>query len=654
MWLLNSCTWEMKEFISHKQAPPYAILSHTWGDEEISFREWQREPMDDVGRKGGFTKIKYCCQQAASDGLEWIWVDTSAELSEAINSMFRWYENATICYAYLCDISHDSEVDLAKARWVTRGWTLQELIAPPEIVFYSNTWQHLGTRSELSYHLATVTGIDEPFLTGRSLDKASIAQRMSWAAKRKTAREEDIAYCLLGIFNVNMPLIYGEGPTAFRRLQETLVREYPYDHSLFAWGKVVERVSNFINTEVHNVWKTSGTREIKHEPDNIDDGLLGLFAESPTDFEHSGRIVIAPTATQFFSYTAKGPSVSSLVGRSAYVKLPVFFKGHFISSHMEYPPIVRINYLSYIVILCGQWDNLRTKFCYAAIPIVTIADDRASRTEEIVVGAYGFDELNCPPPYLMANVRKCIIAPQLLTSPRATDIVMKRHVVPYRWSRTIHMHAEHSRADGYIKSRKSLSGMVFIHDYSVETEHKFMIAVIRLDKLNHSHDDPTQGRECGKLRFALLPFIILPDPYYEIPPLTIIDRQGGSKAPTAKEEFQATVFRSTQEGISYCFEHWEDIRYTHDMATPQDEWSITISGIADINISVERIFLDEYDSDHDESTEDESHLFVDVLDIVIRRNRDKSVDSDSEEDDIEEDDSEDDEPTGDEHTKDVT
>ncbi|KAI0974110.1 heterokaryon incompatibility protein-domain-containing protein [Xylaria arbuscula] len=347
MWLLNSCTWEMKEFISHKQAPPYAILSHTWGDEEVSFRDWQREPVDDVGRKEGFTKIKYCCQQAASDGLEWIWVDTccidkrsSAELSEAINSMFQWYEAATICYAYLYDVSNDSEVDLAKTRWVTRGWTLQELIAPREVVFYSSTWQALGTRSEFSCQLATVTGIDENFLTGeKSVDKASIAQRMSWAAKRTTSREEDIAYCLLGIFNVNMPLIYGEGPKAFRRLQEVLVREYPYDHSLFAWGKVVERVSNAVNPEVYDIWQTSGTKEIKHEPDKVVDRLLGLFAESPNDFEHSGRIVIAPTATKYFHYELKAPSVSSLVGRTAHVELPMFDIGQCIYSHIKYPSI---------------------------------------------------------------------------------------------------------------------------------------------------------------------------------------------------------------------------------------------------------------------------------------------------------------------------
>lgn len=158
--------------------------------------------------------------------------------------MFQWYKSAKVCYVYLDDISDDIESNLAQCRWITRGWTLQELIAPREVIFHSKNWHVLGTRSELSANLATITGIHKPFLLGRSLRSASIAQRMSWAAKRATTREEDIAYCLLGIFDINMLLLYGEGPKAFRRLQEILSREYPYDHSLFAWGKIVEEPLN--------------------------------------------------------------------------------------------------------------------------------------------------------------------------------------------------------------------------------------------------------------------------------------------------------------------------------------------------------------------------------------------------------------------------
>ncbi|KAI1298786.1 HET-domain-containing protein [Xylaria venustula] len=188
MWLLNACSWEMKDFLSQNETPPYAILSHTWGDEEVSFRDWHSEPWFQVQKKQGYGKIKSCCEQAIAEGLEWVWnKSSSAELSEAINSMFQWYANAVICYAYLSDVDQAATEDkftssLASCRWITRGWTLQELIAPPVVVFYSKDWHACGTRSQLSAALAAITLIDEPYLTGRPLRHASVAQRMSWAS----------------------------------------------------------------------------------------------------------------------------------------------------------------------------------------------------------------------------------------------------------------------------------------------------------------------------------------------------------------------------------------------------------------------------------------------------------------------------------------
>ncbi|KAI0535072.1 heterokaryon incompatibility protein-domain-containing protein [Xylaria digitata] len=330
MWLLNPCSWEMKEFISHKQAPPYAILSHTWGDEEVSFIEWQDESFKLVEKKEGFNKIRLCCKQAASEGLEWVWIDTccidkrsSVELSEAINSMFKWYKSAVVCYVYLFDI--------------TRGWTLQELIAPREVVFYSNSWQALGIRSKLSSHLARTTRIDESFLTGRSLEKASIAQRMSWAVKRTTSREEDVAYCLLGIFNVNMPMIYGEGLKALRRLQELLVREHPQDHSLFAWGKVVKEPSNTVYDN-EQIWGLKPL-DLKFEPNREMEKLFGLLAESPDDFEDTGQVVCAPNTANYFYFGSTTPSIFSLVGRAAHVELPLYNYGPHLAIHKRRPPM---------------------------------------------------------------------------------------------------------------------------------------------------------------------------------------------------------------------------------------------------------------------------------------------------------------------------
>ncbi|KAI8633845.1 heterokaryon incompatibility protein-domain-containing protein [Xylariaceae sp. FL1651] len=350
MWLLNACSWEMKEFISHKQTPPYAILSHTWGDGEVSFRDWNTERWPVVQGKEGFRKIDYCCQQAASDGLEWVWIDTccidkssSAELSEAINSMFRWYSSATICYAYLYDVpqlSQLAEIESAirTSYWVTRGWTLQELIAPCNVVFYSNDWHALGTRSELSASLASITRIDEAYLTGRNLEQASIAQRMSWAARRTTSREEDQAYCLLGIFNVHMPLIYGEGPRAFRRLQEILVLEYPEDHTLFAWGKVVPRLSNQV-VDSEQIW---GSKPIRYDPEQVDRKFFGLFAESPRDFEQSGELVCAPFLTSYFRFGRKVPGPLTLVGKGIRADFSVYYSAgrwQYAVFHLKNPPI---------------------------------------------------------------------------------------------------------------------------------------------------------------------------------------------------------------------------------------------------------------------------------------------------------------------------
>jgi hypothetical protein len=194
-----------------------------------------------------FKKIRESSAIAARSGYSYIWIDTccidkssSAELSEAINSMFKYYQRAGICYAYLADVQtellEEGEGSLAASRWFTRGWTLQELIAPDDIHFYSSNWHFLGSRVSLGRYISTITGIDDKILQHSvALSDVSVAKRMSWAAQRSTTREEDIAYCLLGIFNINMPLLYGEGERSFLRLQEQIVQNTA-DHSLFSWS----------------------------------------------------------------------------------------------------------------------------------------------------------------------------------------------------------------------------------------------------------------------------------------------------------------------------------------------------------------------------------------------------------------------------------
>ncbi|KAI1738496.1 heterokaryon incompatibility protein-domain-containing protein [Xylaria scruposa] len=248
MRLINTTSFELKEFVgdpTNPRFPRYAILSHTWEHEEVTFQDIQN--LDVARTKAGFSKIFKCCEITADEGLSWAWVDTccinksdNAELTEAINSMFKWYEAATICYAYLSDVG---DAGIAKhyewrdSRWFTRGWTLQELIAPFEVIIYDCTWKQLGTKRRLTKKLEEKTDIPaEVLLYPVTRRKHSVAARMSWAKGRQTTRIEDRAYSLLGFFDiVNMPLVYGEGKKSFSRLHQNII-DTQQDETIFLGG----------------------------------------------------------------------------------------------------------------------------------------------------------------------------------------------------------------------------------------------------------------------------------------------------------------------------------------------------------------------------------------------------------------------------------
>ncbi|KAK1756766.1 vegetative incompatibility protein HET-E-1 [Echria macrotheca] len=226
--------------------PPYAILSHTWGPDEVTLQEL-KFPSISTSDKKGFEKIQKTTVIARTrDALEYAWVDTccidkssSAELTEAINSMYAWYAQAHVCYVYLEDLppGPDSDLDvlLPRCRWFTRGWTLQELIAPQTIIFFDREWNERGDKKGLSGLLCHITGIPIGLLKHETtLGQYAVARKMSWAASRETTRIEDSAYCLLGIFDVNLSLIYGEGKKAFIRLQEAILLAAA-DLSIFIW-----------------------------------------------------------------------------------------------------------------------------------------------------------------------------------------------------------------------------------------------------------------------------------------------------------------------------------------------------------------------------------------------------------------------------------
>jgi heterokaryon incompatibility protein (HET) len=242
MRLLKLCNtpgeFSLTNFDFGVDIPRYAILSHTWGEGEVIFKDM----MDGTGRsKPGYDKIRFCGEQARRDGFQYFWIDTccidkssSEELQEAITSMFRWYRDAAICYVYLADVprpalgaddksSQMQWESFRRSRWFTRGWTLQELVAPASVKFFSKEGEQLGNKESLERHIHEVTGIPIKALRDSSLSDFSIFERMLWAEKRETTREEDMAYSLLGIFDVCMPLIYGEGrEKASKRLREEI------------------------------------------------------------------------------------------------------------------------------------------------------------------------------------------------------------------------------------------------------------------------------------------------------------------------------------------------------------------------------------------------------------------------------------------------
>ena len=237
----------------------YAILSHRWIGKEVDYNEivklakMDEEERSEIRRRDGYQKILQSCEQAKKDGYKWLWIDTccidkrsSAELSEAINSMYRWYENSRICYAYLHDVPGSSFPTAPNnetypksngwPEWFTRGWTLQEMIAPRDVQFFNKNWHPISDKRALAFTLQTITGVPQHILKeGLSSNRPCIAQIMSWAANRTTTRVEDRAYSLMGLLDVNMPMLYGEGRKAFHRLQLEIIRT-SNDQSIFAWG----------------------------------------------------------------------------------------------------------------------------------------------------------------------------------------------------------------------------------------------------------------------------------------------------------------------------------------------------------------------------------------------------------------------------------
>ncbi|KAK3686557.1 hypothetical protein LTR37_019696 [Vermiconidia calcicola] len=304
MRLLHTETYELVDVEELAEKPPYAILSHRWKGKEIVFKDLSSAPLSPFERRAesfkSFTKIKEACARAKEHELNYIWIDTccidkssSEELRKELNSMFKWYHEAQICYTFLFDVTFsgrnermfDSNLKHRKEKenprdqaseWFERGWTLQELLAPVRMEFYDQHWKSMGTRDE------------HAVLPKTSVPRGERRGETSWMAGRVTRDVEDIAYSLLGIFNVNLIPQYGEGHKAFSRLQETIVAGTgSFDESLFAW-------------QLPDNGELKCYRKVKPQPEKdpvesipkFEDSNWGLLAPSPDCFEQSTDVVI--------------------------------------------------------------------------------------------------------------------------------------------------------------------------------------------------------------------------------------------------------------------------------------------------------------------------------------------------------------------------
>jgi hypothetical protein len=300
MWLIDTETLELSDTVDLEKHQ-YAILSHTWAEGEVDFQQ-MRSNQSAIKQKPGYKKIAKTCRLARSKGIPYAWVDTccidknsSAGLTEAINSMFAWYQSSSVCFVYLFDLpshefdGHESMMKAAfpECRWFRRGWTLQELIAPEVVEFYDQRWNFIGTKSFLRKEISATTGIDVEVLENSDLvSTIPLGRRMSWAAHRRTTRVEDVAYCLLGIFNISMSVIYGEGPKAFLRLQEKIIKNST-DMSIFAWTSQAE---------------VRDDRRPMYTPYHQQD-FRGILARTPAEFVQCARLRHAqdpaPTIREF-------------------------------------------------------------------------------------------------------------------------------------------------------------------------------------------------------------------------------------------------------------------------------------------------------------------------------------------------------------------
>lgn len=304
MRLLNTTSLGFEEFFDRNEPPPYAILSHRWSDMEVLYHDYDQQT-DWSGSAKGYRKIYQCCELARQRNRKYIWIDSlcidkrnTHEVTESVNSMWRYYTNAIECYAYLVDVPPFAAEKRERLRnwngrpseWFRRGWTLQELLAPQAVLFCDWDWKIIGQKSDASMldEISKITSIPGYCLLDRfRLFRTCVAQKLSWASTRKTTKQEDRVYSLLGLLGINMPLFYGEGEEkAFLRLQQEVIRQTD-DESIFAWRR------------------SCG-------PDSTATGILASTIDA---FSHSGDVYVKDEIRSPYMITNKGLQIHTEASR---------------------------------------------------------------------------------------------------------------------------------------------------------------------------------------------------------------------------------------------------------------------------------------------------------------------------------------------------
>jgi len=432
---------------------------------------------------------------------------------------------------------------LAKSRWFTRGWTLQELIAPRSVEFYSSDWRKIGDRHDLCDQLSTITGIDKHILLGGDLADVSVARKMSWASHRRTSRIEDMAYCLLGIFDINLPLIYGEGHKAFQRLQETIM-DRTFDQSLFAWGRIVSQPAHAIS-EDQNV----GLEPIPWISPEARQPLLGLFAQSPQDFSGCGDIGPIDHA---YAHQISRKSSPRLLNGGVLIDLVIH---HSVPSawYWDYPPVAQADQMEHAILLCrvGDTENLMV-----GLVLHPWGDGYYSRTSELLLAENVFVKHRT----FKAWTRTRHIMAHRPLRLRNADILAKRANVSFRGSSLVRPETNGSPVwrmrwgNRALRLQESAVGdeeVSLIYDTS--NHEGFAITFMRLAQTT---------RPIGRLMVGMSPFL----------------RRDGGRGPGNPIPAHSQSFRNPM--------------FSRLMEDPVDYWSLEVEGRPRVYVRTERMMLD--------------------------------------------------------------